>query len=271
MKVVLAVALAFISILCACQAASARELFYSGNIVADSIGINMDIGDEEAAISLIYLLVNRSTEMEEINLEYPAAPASVTTDGEALANPVVFYPGDRKAVTIDFKLDTKGDTSKSITLDPTLLFGGNPNSEPAGALTISASLPAGVTGLTWASQEPDEESIENGRYHYTWKDTDVYPTQLTVTWSTLGIDLSIEKSASPMEITQADQVIMVEITLTNNGVQDSTIFTWWTSIYHLTLVRSNQQANPAPWKTWCSGKRESPHSDREKRWLLPIR
>jgi hypothetical protein len=217
MKAVIALIVSLISMLCTFQTASANDLFYSGDIVTHSVAVNIDIGDQEANVNAVYLLGNRGTQTKEIVLGYGYSPASLQIDGETLENPVVFNPGDRKSVTVNFTLNSTGETTKTLSLDPTLLFNGSPNSEPAATVTIKALLPEGVNGLVWVSQKPVEESRENGRTQYYWKDTDIYPTQLTLKWSTLGIDLGIEKSASPAEIKQQDQVINIEITLANNG------------------------------------------------------
>ena len=217
MKAAIIVAVLLTSMLCTFQAVSADDLFYSGDVVTESLGVNIDIDDEEATVSAVYLLNNRGSETEEINLQYDSSPASLQIDGETLANPVVFNPGDRKSVTATFKLDITGEITKTLFLDPTLLFNGSPSSEPASSIMIKALLPEGVNGLAWASHEPDEESVESGRRLYTWTYYDLYPTPLTLKWSTLLVDLSLEKSASPLEITEPDQVINIEITLTNNG------------------------------------------------------
>jgi hypothetical protein len=217
MKAVIVIILVLASLLCTFQVVSAEDLFYSGDVVTESVGINVDIDQQEATVTAVYLLNNRGSDIEEINLQYDCSPALLEIDGETLENPVMFYPGDRKSVTATFKLDTTGEITKTLYLVPTLLFNGSPNSKPAASIMIKALLPEGVNGLAWASHEPDEESFESGRKHYSWKYVDVYPTPLTLKWSTLVVDLSLEKSASPIEITQPDQVINIEITLKNNG------------------------------------------------------
>jgi hypothetical protein len=217
MKAVIVVTVLLASLLCTVQAVSADDLFYSGDVITESLGIDIDIEDEKATVRAVYLLNNRGSETEEIDLQCDYSPASLEIDGETLENPVVFYPGDRKSVTATFKLDITGDITKTLYLVPTLLFNGSPNSKPAASIMIEASLPEGVNGLAWASHEPDEESLESGRRHYSWTYYDLYPTPLTLKWSTLEVDLSLEKSASPLEITQPDQVIDIEITLKNNG------------------------------------------------------
>jgi len=217
MKAVIVITVLLVGILCTFQTVSADDLFYSGDVVTESVGINVDIGQQEATVTAVYLLKNLGSETEEIDLQHDNSTASLQMDGETLENPVVFYPGDRKSVTATFTLDITGEITKTLYLVPTLLFSGSPNSKPAASIMIKALLPGGVNGLAWASYEPDEESLESGRKQYTWEDSDVYPTPLTLKWSTLGVDLSLEKSASPVEITQPDQVINIEITLKNNG------------------------------------------------------
>ncbi len=216
MKAGIAITVSLIGILCSLQVALADDLFYSGDVVTESIGISIDI-DEEATVNTVYLLRNRGSVEEEIDLQFTDPPLSLQVDGETLGNPVVFNPGERRSVNATFKLDSTGGTTKTLYLDPVLLFDGIPNAEPAGTLMIEALLPEGVSGLAWASHEPDEESLDGGRKLYSWKDTTVYPTPLTLKWSILGIDLSVDKSASPLEITEPGQVINIQITLTNNG------------------------------------------------------
>ncbi|UCG83586.1 MAG: hypothetical protein JSW38_01850 [Dehalococcoidia bacterium] len=217
MKAVIVITVVLVSLLGTFQAISADDLFYSGDVVTESLGINIDIDDEEATVTAVYLLNNLGSETEEINLQCDYSTALFQIDGETLENPVVFNPGDRKSVTATFKLDITGETTRTLYLVPDLLFDGSPNSEPAAVIMIKALLPEGVNGLAWASHEPDEESLESGRKRYSWTYFDVYPTPLTLKWSTLGVDLSLEKSASPVEVTQPDQVISIEITLKNNG------------------------------------------------------
>ncbi len=217
MKAVIALIISLIGILCCFQAALAADLFYSGDVVIESVGINIDIDDEDATLTAVYLLRNQGSIEEQVDLQWADPSASLTLDGETLVNPVTFNPGERRAINVAFNLKNAGETTKTLSIDPAMLFDGKPHAEPAGTVLIEALLPEGVNALAWASQEPDEESMDGGRALYTWKAAGLYPTSLTLKWSTLGIDLSIEKSANPKEITEQDQIITIQLTLNNNG------------------------------------------------------
>lgn len=202
--------------LCQFQAASASDLFYEGDIVIESIGIRVEAGGE-ATVNAVYLLSNRGSEEEEVDLQFAQSPVPLQADGEELDNPVVFKPGERKSINLACKLDITGETTKMLTLDPTLLFNEKPNAEPAKALRIKVLLPEEIPGLAWANQEPDEEGSEGGRKFYLWSGIDIYPTILSLKWSTLKVELGVEKRASPQEITAPDQIINLEITVENKG------------------------------------------------------
>mgnify|MGYP001086581094 CR=1 FL=1 len=205
-----------LSTLCHFQVASASDLFYVGDITIESIGIRVEAGDE-ATFKAVYLLTNRGDEEEEVNLQFAQSPVPLRADGEKLDNPVVFKPGERKSINLTCKLDITGETTKVLSLDPTLLFNGKPNSEPTKVLLIKVLLPEGITGLACVNQEPDEEGFESGRKFYSWSNIDIYPTTLCLKWSTLKIELGVEKRASPQEITAPDQIINLEITVQNKG------------------------------------------------------
>ena len=198
------------------QAASASDLFYEGDIVIESIGIRVEAGGE-ATVNAVYLLSNRGSEEEEVDLQFAQSPVPLQADGEELDNPVVFKAGERKSINLACKLDITGETTKMLTLDPTLLFNEKPNAEPAKALLIKVLLPEEIPGLAWANQEPDAEGFEEGRKFYSWSGIDIYPTTLSLKWSTLKFELGVEKRASPQEITTPDQIINLEITVQNKG------------------------------------------------------
>jgi hypothetical protein len=202
--------------LCHFQVALASDLFYVGDIIIDSIGIRVEAGDE-ATFKAIYLLRNRGGREEEINLQFAQSPVPLQANGEKIDNPVVFKPGERKSINLTCKLDITGKTTKVLSLDPTLLFNGKPNSEPTKVLLIKVLLPEGITGLACVNQEPDEEGFEGGRKFYSWSSIDIYPTTLCLKWSTLKVDLGVEKGASPQEINAPDQIINLEITVQNKG------------------------------------------------------
>jgi len=198
------------------QVALASDLFYVGDVVIDSIAIRVE-ADGYATVNALYVVANRGGEEEEVNLQFAQSPVPLQVDGEELSNPVVFGPGEGKYISLTCNLNITGETTKMLSLDPTLLFNGKPNNERTQVLMIGVLLPEGISGLAWSSQEPDEEGFEGSRKFYSWSSADIYPTTLSLKWSTLQVELGVEKRASPQEITAPDQVINVEITVQNNG------------------------------------------------------
>ena len=198
------------------QGVLATGLFYTGGVEIDSIGIRVEV-DEKASLKAIYLLTNYGNETEQVNLRFAQCSASMRANGEELHNPIMFKPGESKLINLDCELDVAGKTTKKLFIDPTLLFNGKPNSKPAKALLIKVLLPRGVNKLISASKGSNEEGFEDGRKFYRWSRTHTYPTPLSLIWSTLKLDIDIQKKASPQKITAPDQVIRVEITIKNNG------------------------------------------------------
>ena len=201
---------------CPFQMALASTLFYEGDIIIDSIGIRIEV-DDEATVKAVYLLTNRGSEDEEIDLQFAQSPVPLEVDGEEAGNPVMFRPGETKPINLTYNLNITGETTKMLLLDSTMLFDGKPNSEPAGVSLIKVLLPEEINGLAWANQEPDQDGFEDGRRFYSWSGVDIYPTALSLKWSTLQVELSVEKSVKPQEITTPGQIINVEITIHNKG------------------------------------------------------
>jgi hypothetical protein len=213
---IVAVTVVMLGILWPFKVALASDLFYVGDIVTDSIDIRVE-ADEQATVNATYLLTNRGSEDQEIDLRFSQSPVPLEADGEELSNPVLFSPGESKSINLTFNLNITGETTKMLFLDPTMLFDGKPSSVPVKVLLIEVLLPEGINGLAWASQEPDEESFEDSRKSYSWSNADIYPTTLCLKWSTLQVELIVEKTATPQEITSRDQRIDLEITLQNKG------------------------------------------------------
>lgn len=202
--------------LCPFQVALSSDLFYEGNIIIDSIGIRVE-ADDQATVKVIYLLTNRGGEDEEVDLQFAQSPVPLEVDGAELVNPVIFGPGETKQMNLTCNVNITGETTKMLLLDSTMLFDGKPNSEPAGVSLIKVLLPDEINGLTWANQEPYQDGFEDGRRFYSWSGVDIYPTALSLKWSTLQVQLSVEKSARPQEITTPGQIVDVEITVQNKG------------------------------------------------------
>jgi hypothetical protein len=215
-KITVMIIVILLGTLCHYQVAYASDLFYEGDIVIDSIGISVEVGNE-ATLNAVYLLTNRGDREEEVNLKFAQSPVPLRADGEELNNSVMFRPGESKSINLTCKLDITGETTKVLSIDPTLLFNGKPSSKPSQTLLIKVLLPEGISGLAWANQDPDEEGSESGRKFYSWRDSDIYPTTLSLKWSILKVELGVEKGASPQEITAPDQIINITIAVQNKG------------------------------------------------------
>jgi len=241
-----------LSTLCPFQVALASNLFYVGDIIIDSVSIRVE-ADDEATVNAVYILANRGSQHEEIDLRFAQSPVPLELNGEELGNPVVFRPGERKSVNLTYDLNITGETTKTLSLDPTMLFNGKPNSVPAKALLIEVLLPEGISGLVWANQQPDEEGSEDGRKSYSWSGADVYATPLSAKWSTLQVELGIEKNASPQEITTSDQIIVVEITIENKGetaVEDIAVVDQCMALDFEVAEPSYEFGKQEPWLFW---------------------
>lgn len=215
-RIIAIIVMLLLGMLCPFQLALAGDLFYSGDIIIDSIIMSIE-ADEEATINAVYILTNRSEHSEEVDLQFSQSPVPLEVNGEELGNPVLFKPYEQKSVSLTCSLNITGETTKTLSLDPTMLFDGKPNSEPAKALLIKVLLPQGISGLAWANQEPNEEGFDDGRKFYSWDSANIYPTILRLKWSTLQVELSVEKSVTPREITTPNQIINIEINLHNRG------------------------------------------------------
>jgi len=218
-KITAIIVMLLLGTLCPFQLALAGDLFYSGDIIIDSIIISME-ADEEATINAEYILTNRSEHSEKVDLRFAQSLLPLQVNGEELCDPVVFKPHEQKSINLTRNINITGETTKTLSLDPTMLFNGKPNSEPTGALLITILLPQGISSLAWTNQEPNEEGFEDGRKFYSWDNADIYPTMLCLKWSTLQVELSVEKSVTPREITTPNQIINIEINLHNGCLND---------------------------------------------------
>jgi hypothetical protein len=202
--------------LCPLRVALASDLFYAGDIIIDSIAIRAE-ADNEATANAVYVLTNRGSYNEKVDLQFTQSPVPLEVDGEGLRNPVLFKPYEKKSINLTCNLNITGETTKTLSIDPTMLFNGKPNSKPTKALLIKVFLPLGIDSLAWANQEPEGEGFEDGRKFYSWSNVDIYPTTLCLKWSTLQVELSVEKSVTPQEITTPNQIINIEVNLQNKS------------------------------------------------------
>lgn len=241
-----------LGMLCPLEMALASGLFYAGDIVIDSIDMRVEV-DHEGTFNAVYLLTNRGCDSQEVDLQFAQSLVPLEADGEELRNPVVFRPYERKSIQLTCNLNITGETTKTLCLDPTMLFNGKPNSEPTKALLIDVLLPEETNGLAWANQEPDKDALENGRRLYSWTGSDVYPTILCLKWSTLQVDLSVEKSVTPREISTPDEIINIQITLRNKGdtaVESVGVTDQYSAFDFVAVTPLGEFGKHEPWLLW---------------------
>lgn len=195
--------------LCLVQTASASGLFYDGSVTAESINANIVI-DTNAIISVEYTLINEGDEDENIVLGF---------NGK---NETVFIKQkEMKTINLTYTATVDGDVTKTFSFNPILTFNGKPNSKRVKTFFSEIVLPGGIPKIIWTNKNYASKGVNNdGRVFYSWAYNDIYPTTLTVKWSTLDVDLSIIKEAYPQQITAPNQTINIKIIIENKGSKE---------------------------------------------------
>lgn len=205
-----------ILVLCLANIASA-SLFYGGNVSVDSIVADVVIGDK-ADVAVEYTLVNGGDSAESVILGSPES--SELWQGSArLPNPILFGARESKTIRLAYSSEIEGEITKLFSFDPKMTINNKSSSKSVEEYLVKILLPKGVEGIVWSNRGYFSSGIENGRASYMWAESDVYPTTLTIKWSTLGVSLSAEKNASPQKITEPGQAITIGIILENKGVK----------------------------------------------------
>jgi len=205
-----------ILVLCLADTASA-SLFYGGNVSIESITADIVI-DDSANVAVGYVLVNEGGKAESVSLGSPES-TDLWEGNAKLSNPVVFGANESKTLESTYAGEVKGDATKTFSFDPKITINNKSSSKSVEEYLVKILLPKGVEGIIWSNKGYLSSGIENGRASYLWAESDVYPTTLTIKWSTLGVSLSAEKNASPQKITEPGQAITVGIVLENRGVK----------------------------------------------------
>lgn len=199
-------------LLCAailCGSAGGSTLFYEGNVVVEAIRADVDI-DRKADVVISYTLANRGEAREQVTLQSAAGTGSLQT--------ATLEPGMKKEVLFEYAVEVAGDSVRTLSFDPSLLINGKPPAARAGSIAVTMALPAGVPSLISSNRDLiRDEDGRNGRIAYYWAAEDLYPTTITAKWSTLGVNLAVEKTVNPREITEPDQECMVTIMVANLG------------------------------------------------------
>ena len=185
--------------------------FYSGNIIVEKVIADIDL-DEGIAVD--YTLFNNFKKKENVvfdlsqKLDY-----SVFVDGKSAEIPVElhFEKGDRKTISVNYKLDVNGDKFKETSYNPKVLL--DEGFYPRSVLfyDLTAALPLGINNLV-NPLEGYSLSSENGRVTYHWQIEKVYLASLRFAWSTLDTNLDLVK-----EVEKEGDILNVVIRVENKG------------------------------------------------------
>ena len=196
--------------------ACAQVSFYTGDVVISSLDASIDI-QEKANVNLNYVLKNEGDAECEVSLTFFLPEAVVLMDGKEFSNPVIFKPGESKTFSLSYEKEIAGEKLKVFTFDSFILFDDMPNSRRVSSYSVKVMLPEGINRLVTSNKKYDLKTLENGRVTYLWSKKNIYPTSLMIKWSIIDVDLAVEKTATPNEITAPDQIANIKITIENKG------------------------------------------------------
>jgi hypothetical protein len=195
-------------------------LFYTGEISIDSLSATIDV-TTKADITVEYELVNHGDNSESVTLTFSPSNATSQIDGSALSNPVTFDKGQKRKLTLSYSVSLPTTAYQSILLSPMLLFDDMANSERIKSYNVKLILPQGINRITYSSTAYDDTSTQNGRLVFIWNKTDIYPSPLSIAWTTMDVNIAATKTATPNSITAAEEIIEVSVTVQNNGAAEA--------------------------------------------------
>lgn len=197
---------------------NADELFYTGNIAIDSLSAEIDVG-QNASVTVEYTLVNHGEEKEDVNLRFSPENALALLDGVELSNPMSFAAGETKELSLSYSIEVGTEDYKVIIFNAVLLFNDKSNSQTISNYHVKAILPSGINRLA-DSNMPYETTSEDGRLAVIWTESNIYPIPLSFSWSTMDIDITATKEATPSTISSPNEVVSIEVTIQNNGDEE---------------------------------------------------
>jgi len=203
------------------QNAHGSEYFYQGDITIDSVNGKVNVNNNTARVSFQYSLINEGDKQEVVNLNSFVPSAEIFIGYRRLTTSLIFRPNERKIINVSYFTPIKNSGSlKALSIDPIITFNDKINSRPVNTFTVKILLPSGIKNIITSNKEYSGKGVEGGRVFYLWREKNVYPTTLTVKWSTLDINLNIVKNAFPQKITKPNQKITVGLTIENKGNED---------------------------------------------------
>jgi hypothetical protein len=207
---------AAVSLLVPASGVAQAPLFYTGAIVIDSVSAVVDVTDR-VEVTVDYRLVNDGTAAESVALSFVPADASAKIDGHELNNPVSFEPGSERNLSISYSMAMAPTGSPSIQFSSILLLNDMATAERVRSYEVRLVLPEGGDKLIYSSMAYDDATYQDGRAVFLWSKSDLYLSPLSISWTSLDVDIAASKTASPATITSAGETVEVEVTVRNQG------------------------------------------------------
>lgn len=203
---------------------SAQVSFYSGGVYIRSLNASIDV-EENAHVSLDYALANKDNKENAVNLSFLNLGNAEILMGNKTIDEVggglLFFAEEIKLIHAEYDIDLGGTPYlKELRFNPQIQFNGKCSSERVDNYFVKVLLPIGVQTLIASNKDYKEKTIAGGRAAYYWVEEKRYPTSLNARWSKFNIDLSVDKTAIPSVIDNANQIITIRVTLKNNGEEE---------------------------------------------------
>jgi len=196
--------------------AAHAALFYTGDVHIDSFSATLNVTDE-AAVSVEYVLVNHGDSQEAINMTFSPSEAIARIDGSELVNPVAFDPAETRQLSLSYSLDFQTAESQGIVFAPVLFFDDMANSNRVDSYSVRLILPEGIRKIIYSSLPYTGTAEQSGRAVIIWEKSDLYPTPLAISWTTLDVDIAAVKNTVPETLSSPGEVVTVEVTVQNKG------------------------------------------------------
>ncbi|MFP3879335.1 MAG: hypothetical protein ACLFVA_00035 [Dehalococcoidia bacterium] len=191
-------------------------LFYTGDVHIDSFSATLNVTDE-AAVSVEYVLVNHGDSQEAINMTFSPSEAIARIDGSELVNPIAFDPAETRQLSLSYSLGLQTAESQGIVFAPVLFFDGMANSNRVDSYSVRLILPEGIRKIIYSSLPYTGTAEQSGRALIIWEKSDLYPTPLAISWTTLDVDIATVKNTVPETLSSPGEVVTVEVTVQNKG------------------------------------------------------
>jgi len=205
-----------LSLLLFVVAPASAAFFYTGDIHIDSLSATIDM-TSQTAVSVEYELANHGDTEEVVNLSVFPPEATALIDGVNLSNPVDFEAGQVRKLTLLYTMELTSGEFQRIQFAPMLFFDDMANAQRIKNYSVQLVLPEGVNRLVSSSLPYDVSAIQEGRLTVAWDKENIYPSALSVSWTTLDVDIAAVKKTIPSTLTSAGEIVEVEITVQNKG------------------------------------------------------